>query len=459
MGNLDVVIMAAGQGVRMQSAKPKVLHQLGGLAMLQRVIDTAQGLHPQSITVVTGFGAELVEHEIGQQAGVQFVLQAERLGTGHAVMQALPHLSETGTTLILSGDVPLVQPGDLSRLVASSATKALAILTVNLPDPTGYGRMVRGADGAIIGIVEQKDATPEQHKISEINTGIMAVPTAYLKTWLPRLTTHNAQKEYYLTDIVALAVADGVPVVSECAENEMYVCGVNSPMQLAALERQYQRHMADQLMVQGVRLADPERLDIRGTLVCGQDVDIDINCVFSGVVHLGNRVSIGPNCVIANVEVADDVVIEAFTHIDGQKTMIQIGEGAHIGPYARLRPGVQLAQDVHVGNFVEIKNSSFARGSKANHLAYVGDATVGAKVNIGAGTITANYDGVNKHRTIIGDESRIGSNAVLVAPVKIGKRGTIGAGSVIARNTPENALTLTRAEQKSIVGWKRPEKT
>lgn len=471
MTHLDVVIMAAGQGTRMKSAKPKVLHSLGGIPMLQRVIDAAQTLNPRSITIVTGFGAEMVERAVAQmpikQEHIQCVLQAERLGTGHAVMQALPLLPDQGTTLILSGDVPLVQPEDLSRLVEHannphhthpSTEQALAILTVELADPTGYGRIVRNLEHAIIGIVEQKDATPEQQQITEINTGIMAVPTAHLKTWLPKLKSNNAQKEYYLTDIVALAVADGVPVVSEKAQNERYVAGVNSPQQLAALEREYQRDMANQLMTQGVRLADPARIDVRGTLQCGQDVDIDINCVFSGNVHLGNRVSIGAHCVIANVHIEDDAIIEAFTHIDGQKTTIQIGSGAHIGPYARLRPGAQLAQDVHVGNFVEIKNSSLAKGSKANHLAYVGDATVGEKVNIGAGTITANYDGVNKHKTIIGDEVRIGSNVVLVAPVEIGKRGTVGAGSVITRNTPDNALTLTRAPQKSIEGWKRPEK-
>lgn len=458
MADLNVVILAAGKGTRMKSDKPKVLHTLGGLPMLQRVINTAEKLNPSMVVVVTGFGAQQVQQTVFCN-NLQFVMQEQQLGTGHAVLQALPLLPQEGITLILSGDVPLVQAQDLAALTDACAGKVLAVMTVEVGDPFGYGRIVRDAQQHISGIVEQRDATAEQQKICEVNTGIMAVPTAALRRWLPELKCENAQNEYYLTDIVSKAVKEELSVVAHKVKSPMQVAGVNSPMQLATLEREYQNTLAHDLMKQGVRLADPARLDIRGNLQCAQDVEIDVNCVFYGDVILGPRVRIGPHCVIANVKIDADVCIEAFTHIDGQGVGVEVGSGVHIGPYARLRPGVKLERDVHVGNFVEIKNSKLAQGSKANHLSYVGDATIGSQVNIGAGTITANYDGVNKYPTVIGDETRIGSNSVLVAPVTIGARGTIGAGSVVTRDTPENSLTLTRAEQKSIVGWKRPEKS
>ena len=473
MSYLNIVVMAAGRGTRMKSQKPKVLHTLGGIPMLQRVINTVEQLHPQLIAVVTGFGSEQVKAAIQRtnpDTNLHFVLQEPQLGTGHAVQQAAPllpekdnqdHDAEDGNsiTVILNGDGPLIEAATVRALIKASAGKSLALLTIELDNPTGYGRIVRTEHGQIQGIVEEKDATAGQRLIRETNTGVMAVPTRHLKKWLSQLTNDNAQQEYYLTDIVAMAVADKVDIVGVRTTDAIQVAGVNSPAQLAALERAYQQRIAAQLLEQGVRLSDPARLDVRGALQCGQDVEIDVNCIFEGQVAIGNNVRIGAHCFISNATIADGAVIHPFTHIEGQKgNNVQVGANALVGPYARLRPGAVLAENVHIGNFVEIKNATLAQGAKANHLTYLGDATVGEKTNIGAGTITANYDGVNKHKTTIGSQVRVGSNSVLVAPVEIGNRGTIGAGSVITRNTPENALTLTRAQQVSKPDWKRPEK-
>ena len=425
--------------------------------MLQRVVNTARLVEPRNIVVVVGCGSELVQQSV-QGENLHFVLQEPQLGTGHAVQQALPLLPDSGVTLILNGDVPLVAADDLAGLVQECAGKGLVLLTVELDDPTGYGRIVRSDDDKVVGIVEQKDATAAQQQIKEINTGVMAVPTQHLKRWLVNLKNDNAQKEYYLTDIVAMAVSEGVRVDTRKVEDPASVAGVNYPQQLAALERAFQKQVAEDLMSQGVRLADPARLDVRGELHCGRDVEIDVGCVFSGKVRLGNNVRIGAHCVISNAVLADGVEIHPFTHIDGGKQGVEVGAGSLVGPYARLRPGATLGEQVHVGNFVEVKNSTLAHGAKANHLTYLGDATVGEQVNVGAGTITANYDGVNKYRTTIGAYSRIGSNTVLVAPVEIGERSTIAAGSAITQNAPADTLTLARARQISVPGWKRPEK-
>jgi len=457
MLDCNVVIMAAGRGTRMKSDKPKVLHTVGGMSMLQRVVNTAGLVEPRNIVVVVGCGSELVQQSV-QGDNLHFVLQEPQLGTGHAVQQALPLLPDSGVTLILNGDVPLVAADDLAGLVQECAGKGLVLLTVELDDPTGYGRIVRSDDDKVVGIVEQKDATAAQQQIKEINTGVMAVPTQHLKRWLVNLKNDNAQKEYYLTDIVAMAVAEGVRMDTRKVEDPASVAGVNSPQQLAALERAFQKRVAEDLMSQGVRLADPARLDVRGELHCGRDVEIDVGCVFSGKVRLGNNVRIGAHCVISNAVLADGVEIHPFTHIDGGKQGVEVGAGSLVGPYARLRPGATLGEQVHVGNFVEVKNSTLAHGAKANHLTYLGDATVGEQVNVGAGTITANYDGVNKYRPTIGAYSRIGSNTVLVAPVEIGERSTIAAGSAITQNAPADTLTLARARQISVPGWKRPEK-
>jgi bifunctional UDP-N-acetylglucosamine pyrophosphorylase / glucosamine-1-phosphate N-acetyltransferase len=392
-----------------------------------------------------------------QQEPARFARQEPQLGTGHAVQQAMPLLPDDGLTLILNGDVPLVEASTLQRLVDSGGAGKLALLSVELRDPTGYGRIVRQG-GSVRAIVEQKDASPQQREIREVYTGFMAVPNAMLKRWLGRLKNDNAQGEYYLTDIVQFAVADGVPVVAVQAGDAVEVEGVNSPMQLAQLERAYQRRVANKLMEAGVRLADPARFDVRGELKCGQDVQIDVNCVFEGTVSLADSVRIGANCVIANATIAAGAVIHPFTHIDGERAGVQVGEGALVGPFSRLRPGANVGPEVHIGNFVEIKNSSLARGAKANHLAYLGDATVGERVNYGAGSITANYDGANKHQTVIEADSHIGSNCVLVAPVTIGAGGTVGAGSVITKDTAAGALSVARGKQVSITGWERPKK-
>src|SRR3954468_15335750 len=463
MTAVDVVVMAAGKGTRMKSRTAKVLHRVGGRPMIQHVMDTAQALHARRTIVITGHGADEVEGWVRQAAAAagraapDFVRQEPQLGTGHAVQQVVPVLPDDGIALILNGDVPLVRPETLQALVDKCGGERLALLTIEMADPTGYGRIVRQGD-AVQAIVGYKDATPAQRAIREVYTGFMAVPAKKLKGWLARLRNDNAQKEYYLTDVVKFAVQDGCEVVASPALEQVEVDGVNSPVQLADLERAYQRRQARALMEQGVRLADPARFDLRGTLTCGQDVEIDVNCVFEGEVTLGDNVRIGPNCVIANAKIAANVVIQAFTHIEGEMSGVQVGEGALIGPFARLRPGAQLGPEVHIGNFVEVKNSSLARGAKANHLAYLGDAQVGERVNYGAGSITANYDGANKHRTVIEDDVHVGSNCVLVAPVRIGRGGTVGAGSTITRDTDPEMLSVARGRQASIAGWKRPVK-
>jgi bifunctional UDP-N-acetylglucosamine pyrophosphorylase/glucosamine-1-phosphate N-acetyltransferase len=452
---LNVVIMAAGKGTRMKSVLPKVLHRVGGRSLLQHVVDSAAALETAQTVIITGHGAEQVEAAMAGR-GATFVRQMPQLGTGHAVQQAVPVLDDRApTTLILNGDVPLIRPDTAQALAAACAGQRLALLTITLADPVGYGRIVRGADGSVIGIVEHKDASAAQRAIGEVYTGMMAAPTALLKRWVMALKNQNAQGEYYLTDIVAMAVADGVPVVASPAPNESEVLGVNSPRQLADLERRFQQQQAEALMDAGVRLADPARLDVRGHLACGSDVEIDVNCVFEGAVTLGDGVRIGANCVLHDAVVAAGAVIHPFCHIDGAS----VGAGALIGPYARLRPGADLGPEVHIGNFVEVKNSTLARGAKANHLAYLGDATVGERVNFGAGSITANYDGANKHRTVIGDDVHVGSNCVLVAPVTLGDGATIGGGSTIAKDAPAGQLSVARARQATLPGWKRPQKT
>lgn len=461
--------MAAGKGTRMKSRHPKVLQKLAGRALLQHVLDTAAQLKARSAVVVTGHGAEQVEAAIagaqGGEAGydLRFVRQEPQLGTGHAVQQAVPALRDDGMVVVLSGDVPLTQADTLQALVDAAGSDRLALLTVTMPDPTGYGRIVRNESGTVQRIVEQKDASEAERAISEIYSGIMAVPARHLTRWLGKLDNNNAQGEYYLTDIVAMAVADGVPVVGHRIADALQVAGVNSPLQLAELERAHQLRQARRLMEQGVRLADPARFDLRddargtkASLECGQDVDIDANCIFTGQVRIGAGARIGANCHISNAVIAEDAVIHPFTHIDGEKAGVDVGAGALIGPFARLRPGARLGRQVHIGNFVEVKNSQLADGAKANHLAYLGDATVGERVNYGAGSITANYDGVNKHRTVIEADAHIGSNCVLVAPVTIGAGGTVGGGSTITKNTEPGVLTVGRGKQVSITSWKRP---
>ena len=453
---LDIVIMAAGKGTRMRSRHPKVLHKLAGRSLLAHVLATTATLPVHRCWVITGHGAEAVESAIAG-SGALAVRQIPQRGTGHAVQQVVPHLAQDGTTLILNGDVPLIAPGTAAALADACDGERLALLTIVLPDATGYGRIVRAGgtpDGAVLGIVEHKDATPAERAIREVYTGMMAAPTALLKRWVMALNDNNAQREFYLTDIVAMAVAEGVPVVASQAPDETEVLGVNSPLQLADLERRFQRRQADALLEAGVRLADPARFDLRGTLATGSDVDIDVGCVFEGEVTLGDDVRIGAHCVIRDAVIGNGTVVHPFTHIDGA----QVGAGALIGPFARLRPGAQLADEVHIGNFVEVKNSTLARGAKANHLAYLGDATVGERVNYGAGSITANYDGANKHRTVIGDDVHIGSNCVLIAPVSIGAGGTVGGGSTISKDTPAGQLTVARGKQVSLPGWKRPVK-
>jgi bifunctional UDP-N-acetylglucosamine pyrophosphorylase/glucosamine-1-phosphate N-acetyltransferase len=463
---VDVVVMAAGKGTRMKSLRPKVLHRLGGRALAQHVIDCAARLSARSVVVITGHGAEQVEAGLTSPVAsfdraapaLRFVRQEPQLGTGHAVQQAAPVLPEDGVTLVLSGDVPLTRADTLQALLDLCGGERLALLTLDMPDPTGYGRIERAADASVQAIVEHKDASEAQRAITEIYSGIMAVPTRLLRGWLARLDNRNAQNEYYLTDVVKFAVADGLPVVAHRIHDAVQVAGVNSPVQLAELERAYQRRGAEALMEQGVRLADPARLDVRGELLCGQDVEIDVNCVFEGRVKLGDGVRIGANCVIANAAIDAGAVIHAFTHIDGEKLGVSVGRGALVGPFARLRPGAQLGDEVHIGNFVEVKNSTLAAGAKANHLAYLGDATVGERVNYGAGSITANYDGANKHRTVIEADVHVGSNCVLVAPITIGAGGTVGGGSTLTKSTPPGALAVARGKQMVLDGWQRPTK-
>jgi bifunctional UDP-N-acetylglucosamine pyrophosphorylase/glucosamine-1-phosphate N-acetyltransferase len=459
MAFVDVVVMAAGKGTRMKSSMPKVLHRLGGRALLQHVIDTAGQLQARRVVVITGHGAEQVEATLVHNDHVQCVRQMPQLGTGHAMQQAVPVLADDGVTLVLSGDVPLIQADTLSALLTMCDGQHLALLTLQTTTPTGYGRIVRNAQSQVQAIVEEKDASPEQRQIQEIYSGIMAVPTRLLCGWLARLDNRNAQQEYYLTDVVKFAVADGCQVQAHCISDAWQVEGVNNPVQLASLECAYQHRQAQRLMLDGVRLADPARFDLRGSLICGQDVEIDVNCVFEGVVHLGDGVRIGPNCVIANANIGAGTFVQAFSHIDGEQQGVTVGQDARIGPFARLRPGADLGDEVHIGNFVEVKNSTLAKGAKANHLAYLGDATVGERVNYGAGSITANYDGANKHRTVIEADVHVGSNCVLVAPVTLGAGGTIGGGSTITKDTPAGALTVARGKQTSIANWQRPTKT
>ena len=449
---LDIVIMAAGKGTRMKSALPKVLHRLAGRPLLTHVLDTCATLQADRTVVVTGYAADAVEQAVAGRT-LRCVRQQPQLGTGHAVQQAAPLLDDDGTTLILNGDVPLIEADTARALMQACAGQQLALLTLTLDDPTGYGRIVREG-GRVCGIVEHKDASDVQRAIREVYTGIMAAPTAALKRWLSRLTNRNAQGEYYLTDVVAMAVADGVPVVSCAAHDETEVLGVNSAAQLADLERRLQRRRAEALMDAGVRLADPARLDVRGELQCGSDVEIDIDCIFEGRVVLGDGVRVGAYCVIRDTTIGAGT--DVLPHCDFARAAI--GERVQIGPFARLRPGADLGADVHIGNFVEVKNSRLERGAKANHLAYLGDTSVGERVNYGAGSITANYDGANKHRTVIGNDVHVGSNCVLVAPVTIGDGATIGAGSVINKNAPAGQLTVARARQASLDNWKRPVK-
>ncbi len=455
--SLNVVIMAAGKGTRMKSALPKVLHRLAGANLLQHVLNASARLGAARTVVVTGHGAEQVEAAcVG--SGAVFVRQMPQLGTGHAVQQAVPALDDhNSVTLILNGDVPLIRSDTAAALVQACAGTQLALLTIELPDASGYGRIVRAAKGEgaqVQAIVEHKDASAAQRQINEVYTGIMAAPTALLKRWVMALKNDNAQREFYLTDVVAAAVADGVPVVAIAASSETEVLGVNSPVQLADLERRHQRALAEQFMETGVRLADPARFDVRGTLSCGSDVEIDVNCIFEGDVHIEDGAHIGANCIISNARIGVGATIHPFTHIEGAR----VGPGALIGPFARLRPGAELGADVHIGNFVEVKNSTLAAGSKANHLAYLGDATVGERVNYGAGSITANYDGAHKHRTIIGNDVHVGSNCVLVAPVTLGDGATIGGGSTISKDVPAGQLALARARQTTLTGWERPQK-
>lgn len=450
--SVNVVILAAGQGKRMHSQLPKVLHALAGRSLIGHVMAAASALTPTRVCVVYGHGGESVREAVSGP-DIAFARQEPQLGTGHAVQQAIPSLTQAAVTVVLYGDVPLIRGDTLQRLAAASRD-SVAVLTAELDDPRGYGRIVRGADGAVREIVEEKDATAEQKLIREVNTGLMALPTARLSAWLARLKNDNAQQEYYLTDVVKLALQDGVAVDTVAVSSVWESLGVNSRAQLAQLERVYQREHADKLLERGVALADPDRLDVRGTLTCGRDVRIDVNCVFEGEVSLGDGVDIGANCVLKNVSIAAGARIEPFCHLDSA----HIGERCRIGPYARIRPGTRLAEDVHIGNFVEVKASEIAAGSKANHLAYIGDTSIGTNVNVGAGTITCNYDGANKHRTIIEDDVFIGSDTQLVAPVTIRRGATIGAGATITREVPAGALALTRVKQTLIEGWRRPVK-
>lgn len=449
---LSTVILAAGKGTRMRSKLPKVLHPVAGRPMVQHVIDNAKALGARETHLVYGHGGEQLKEQLAHNE-INWVLQAEQLGTGHAVAVAKEHFADDETILILYGDVPLTKQDTLQRLLDVTPKRGLAVLTVVLENPMGYGRMIR-ENGKLVGIVEQKDATPEQLNIKEINTGIMAVNGGLLKSWLGKLSNNNAQGEYYLTDIVAMAHAEGVEITSAHPEHPMEVEGANNRVQLAALERAYQVWQAETLMLNGATLADPSRVDVRGTVVTGEDVHIDVNVIFEGHVELGNDVVIGPNCVLKNCKIADGTVVKANTMIEDAI----VGAKCTLGPFARLRPGAVMEEDSHVGNFVEMKKTRLGKGSKANHLTYLGDTEVGEKVNIGAGTITCNYDGVNKSKTIIGDNAFIGSNSSLVAPVEIGAMATVGAGSVITAKVDDNQLAVARTKQRNLDGWQRPTK-
>ncbi|MDR5786176.1 MULTISPECIES: bifunctional UDP-N-acetylglucosamine diphosphorylase/glucosamine-1-phosphate N-acetyltransferase GlmU [unclassified Caballeronia] len=450
---MNIVILAAGMGKRMRSALPKVLHPLAGKPLLAHVIDTARTLSPTRLVVVVGHGADKVREAVGAP-DVQFALQDKQLGTGHAVQQALPLLDPSVPTLVLYGDVPLTRASTLERLIAAAGAERYGVLTVNVGDPTGYGRILRDAAGKVKKIVEQKDASEEERRIAEINTGIVITPTRTLESWLASLKNNNAQGEFYLTDVVERAIEAGVEVVTAQPDAEWETLGVNSKIQLAELERIHQRNVANALLDAGVTLMDPARIDVRGTLECGADVSIDVNCVFEGRVTLADNVTVGPNCVIRDATIGAGTRIDAYTHIEGGKT----GANVVLGPYARLRPGATLGDEAHVGNFVEVKNAVFGRGSKANHLSYIGDSDVGARVNIGAGTITCNYDGANKHRTVIEDDVFVGSDTQLVAPVRVGRGVTIAAGTTVWKDVGEGELVLNEKSQVSKTGYVRPVK-
>ncbi|WP_319558282.1 bifunctional UDP-N-acetylglucosamine diphosphorylase/glucosamine-1-phosphate N-acetyltransferase GlmU [Thiomicrorhabdus sp.] len=452
---LKVVILAAGKGTRMRSSLPKVLQPLAGQPLLQHVVNTAQQLGAEQILTVVGHQSHLVEEAMSDQA-IDFVAQTEQLGTGHAVQQAVPEIADNDTILILYGDVPLTAKSTLEDLLALvSEQNPLALLTINLDNPTGYGRIERDHHLAVQAIVEQKDADPEQLQIQEVNTGILAAKGAQLKQWLSQLESNNAQGEFYLTDIIAMCVADGFAVQTTQPSDEIEVLGVNDKLQLQDLERQYQRLMTNELMTQGVTLIDASRIDIRGSVQAGQDVQIDVNVIFEGEVVLGDNVRIGANCILKNVSIAANSEIHPFSHLEE----CVIGEKASIGPYARLRPGTELADEVRIGNFVETKKAKIGKGSKVNHLSYVGDTLMGSACNIGAGTITCNYDGVNKHQTVIGDRVFVGSDTQLVAPVEVGDDATIGAGSTITKDAPAAELTLSRSKQLTLKGWQKPKKS
>ena len=453
MSPLHVVILAAGQGSRMKSALPKVLHPIAGRPMLHHVIDTAKLLGAEKIHTVIGHGADKVR-EVTDEASVNWVTQSEQLGTGHAVAQALPDLPDDARVLVLYGDVPLTRHETLEGLVGTLDDNTLGLLTVTMDNPQGYGRIVRDADGDVQSIVEQKDASPEQQQIREVNTGILAVSAKHLKSWLPTLSNSNAQGEYYLTDIIAMAVEQGLGVSVSQPENPFEVQGVNNRLQLAELERWFQRRQADRLMTEGATLADPARVDVRGELSIGNDLWIDVNVVFEGKVSLGSNVSIGPGCVIKDATIEDGAEIKANSVIEGAV----IGANAQIGPFARIRPGTELAANTKVGNFVETKKAIVGEGSKINHLSYVGDASLGRNVNVGAGTITCNYDGVNKYQTVLGDGVFVGSNTALVAPVTVAAEATIGAGSTITRDVADHELAVARGRQRNIAGWEKPKK-
>uniref|UniRef100_E1TBZ9 Bifunctional protein GlmU n=1 Tax=Burkholderia sp. (strain CCGE1003) TaxID=640512 RepID=E1TBZ9_BURSG len=450
---MNIVILAAGTGKRMRSALPKVLHPLAGRPLLAHVIDTARTLKPTRLVVVIGHGAEAVREAVSAP-DLQFAVQEQQLGTGHAVQQALPLLDPSVPTLVLYGDVPLTRASTLQALVERAGERAYGVLTVTLADPTGYGRIVRDPQGNVSRIVEQKDASADQLLIDEINTGIVVAPTERLAGWLAALKNDNAQGEFYLTDAVEMAIEAGLEVVTTQPQDEWETLGVNSKQQLAELERIHQRNVADALLVAGVTLADPARVDVRGTLECGRDVSIDVNCVFEGRVTLADNVSIGPNCVIRNASIGPGTRVDAFTHIEGA----EVGADVVLGPYARLRPGASLKDESHVGNFVEVKNAVLGHGSKANHLTYIGDSDIGARVNIGAGTITCNYDGANKFRTIIEDDVFVGSDTQLVAPVRVKRGATIAAGTTIWKDVEADALVLNDKTQTSKAGYVRPTK-
>lgn len=450
---LDILVLAAGKGTRMRSDLPKVLHPIGGKALVQHVVDTARQVGGEQILIIVGHGAEKVEERMAAP-DVKFVLQAEQLGTGHAVQQALPHLRGDATVLILYGDVPLTRAETLQKLIATVNDHQMGLLTVNMQDPTGYGRIVRNMFGEVEAIVEHKDASEEQRKITEINTGIMAIKAKHLQQWLPQLKNNNAQGEYYLTDIIAMAKASNVAIKVEQPNAVEEVEGINNRQQQAALERFYQKQKANDLMVAGVTLLDPARFDCRGNLTVGRDVVIDINCVFIGDVTLEDGVVIDPNCVIINSKIGKNSHIKASSHVEGAS----IAADCEVGPFARLRPGANLADGAKIGNFVEVKKASIGKGSKVSHLSYIGDAKIGADVNVGAGTITCNYDGVNKFITEIGDNAFIGSNTALVAPVKVGAGSTIGAGSIITKDVEDAELAIARSKQRNIQGWERPKK-